>query len=178
MKTTKYIASFMYFVVLLSFIFLTAYFIIGMSAKFFGNDGQYIYKYDDNSWTTIGQKNSEGSLVPVHLTLEIPDSIKINTKYFATDVEDSYPPINNIFLKENKKTQAINIYEVNNFSDEDYAVVYNENYKNKNSFKFIKYEHYGDSQYLSIKSNDKFTDFILALRSPISFLFYILQMYF
>jgi hypothetical protein len=178
MKTTKYIASFLYFAVLFSFIISSAYFIIGLSAKIFGNDGQYIYKYDDNSWTTIGKKNSEGSLVPVHLTLEIPDSIKVNSKYFATDAEDSYPPINNIFLKENKKTQAINIYEVHNFDDKDFTVVYKENHKNKNSFKFIKYENYGDSQYLSIKSNDTFTDFILALRSPISFLFHILQMYF
>jgi len=178
MKTTKYIASFLYFAVLFSFIISSAYFIIGLSAKFFGNDGQYIYKHDDNSWTTFGQKNSEGSLVPVHLTLQIPDSIRTNEKHSATITEDSYPPISSPFLKENKKTQAINIYEVHNFDDKDYTVVYKENHKNKNSFQFIKYQNYGDSQYLSIKSNDTFTNIILALRSPISFLFHILQMYF
>jgi hypothetical protein len=184
MKSTKYIASFMYFAVLFCFIIATAYFIVSLSAKFFGDDGQYIYKYDDNSWTTIGNKNSEGSLVPVKLTLQIPDSIRINEKHTGIVAEDSYPSINNMFLKENKKAKAINVYDVNLPwpDDVDFRTISiegNGNYKNrKTSFKFIKYINYGDSQYLSIKSNDTTTDFILALRDPVSFIFHILQMYF
>ena len=180
MKTTKYIASFIYFVLLLSVILLTTFFVINISARFFGTDGEYIYKHDDNSWTTFGQKNSEGSLVPVHLTLQIPDSIRTNEKHSATITEDSYPPISSPFLKENKKANAINIYDVQSFIDDDkvHAYGYDDNYKNKASFRFIKYVNYGDSQYLSIKSNDAFTDFILALRSPINSLFQLLQMYF
>lgn len=180
MKTTKYIASFLYFVVLFCFITSAIFFMIDLSAKFFGEDGQYIYKFDDNSWTTIGSKNSEGSLVPVHLTLQIPDSIRINQKHIGTITEDSYPPVSSLFLKENKKAQAINIYDVSHFIDDDevHAYGYDENYKNKSTYKFIKYVNHGDSQYLSIKSNDRFTDFILALRNPINYIFDLMQMYF
>lgn len=180
MKTTKYIASFLYFAVLLCFIVSTTYFIIGLSAKFFGNDGQYIHKFDDKSWTTIGQKNSEGSLVPVQLTLRIPDSINNRKSYFGTMTEDSYPQINNLFLKENKKTQAINVYEVSKMDsgDHSFGTDENGNYENKSTFQFIKYVNYGDSQYLSMKSQDSFTNIILELRSPINFIFYLLQMYF
>lgn len=180
MKTTKYIASFLYFVVFFCFIVTTAYFIIAHSAIFFGKDGQYIYKFDDNSWTTIGHKNSEGSLVPVKLTLRIPDSINISKNYFGTMAEDSYPHINNLFLKENKKTQAINIYDVTSMDMDDHSFGTDENgnYKNRNTFQFIKYVNGGDSQYLSIKTYDSFTNTILRLRSTILFLFDILQMYF
>lgn len=181
MKTTKYIASFLYFAVLFLFIVGSTYFIISLSANFFGDDGQYIYKFDDNSWTTIGSKNSEGSLVPVQLTLRIPDSIKISKNdYFGTLAEDSYPPINSQFLKENKKAQAINIYDVTSMDvlDHSFGADKNGNYKNKSTFKFIKYVNFGDSQYLSIRTNDSFTNIILGLRSPILFLFHLLQMYF
>lgn len=180
MKTTKYIASFLYSVVLFCFIITTTFFIISLSAKFFGKDGQFIYKYDDNSWTTIGQKNSEGSLVPVHLTLRIPDSINISKSYFGTMTKDSYPQINNLFLKENKKTQAINVYDVtpHNMEDHSFGTDENGNYKSKSTLQFIKYVNNGDSQYLSIKSKDSFTNIILELRSPINFIFYLLQMYF
>ncbi|KFC60926.1 hypothetical protein FEM08_03160 [Flavobacterium gilvum] len=184
MRTTKYIASFMYFMVLFCFIVATVIFIISLSAKFFGNDGQYIYKYDDNSWTTIGNKNSEGSLVPVKLTLQIPDSIKINEKYMGIVAEDSYPSINNMFLKENKKAKAINLYDVavpfpEGKKFQSISIEENGNYKNlKPSFKFIKYVNDGNTQYLSIKTGDSFTNIVLGLRSPINFLFYIMQMFF
>lgn len=184
MKTTKYIASFLYFVVFFCFIVTTAYFIVAHSAIFFGQDGQYIYKTDDNSFITIGKKNSEGSLVPVHLTLQIPDSIKNNQNYFGVVAEDSYPTINNRFLKENKKAKAINVYDVSvPITEEDnlhtISIEENGNYKTrKPSFKFIKYVSIGDSQYLSIKTNDPFTNLILKLRSTFLFLFDILQMYF
>lgn len=184
MKTTKYIASFIYFVLLLSVILLSTFFVINTSARFFGTDGEYIYKHDDNSWTTFGQKNSEGSLVPVHLTLQIPDSIKNSQNYYGIVAEDSYPTINNQFLKENKKAKAINIYDVSipmpeGVDFQTISIEENGNYKNrKPSFKFIKYVSSGDSQYLSIKSNDTFTNIILGLRSPIKIIFFILQMYF
>ena len=181
MKTTKYIASFLYFVVLFCFIVTTAYFIIAHSAIFFGKDGQYIYKYDDNSWTTIGNKNSEGSLVPVKLTLRIPDSINISKDYFGTMIEDSYPNINNLFLKENKKAQAINVYDICSADMDDYhsfGTDENGNYKSRSTFQFIKYVNIGDYQFLSIKTYDSFTNIILKLRSTFLFLFYILQMYF
>lgn len=184
MKTTKYIASFMYFTVLFCFIITTVYFIISVSANFFGTDGQYVYKYDDNSCTTIGSKNSEGSLVPVRLNLQISDSIRINEKHTGIVAEDSYPSINTLFLKENKKMKAINVYDVAMpfFDDEDFrsiSIEENGNYKNlKPSFKFVKYVNGGDSQYLSIKTYDTFTNIILGLRSPINFLFDIMQMFF
>lgn len=178
MKTTKYIASFLYFVVLLSLIFFTAYFIIGTSAKFFGDNGQYIFNPNKNSSIIIGNKNSEGSLVPVKLTLQIPDSIKINENYFGIIAEDSYPLINNQFLKENRKTKAINVYNVMSMGNHTFAFEEDGNYKNRNSFQFIKYINGGNTQYLSIKTNDSITNTILGLRSPLKFIFYILQMYF
>lgn len=180
MKTTKYIASFLYFVVLFCFIVTTVYYIIAHSAIFFGTNGQYIYKYDDNSWTTIGNKNSEGSLVPVHLTLQIPDSIKTNNKYSGTIADDSYPAVSNLFLKENKKAHAINIYYVSPSNMENHSFETDEsgNYKNRSTFRFIKYVNSGDSQYLSIMANDTFTNIILRLRSPLKLFFNILQMYF
>ncbi|MES2575478.1 MAG: hypothetical protein V4572_11085 [Bacteroidota bacterium] len=181
MKTTKYIASFLYFVVLFCFIVTSVYFIIAHSAIFFGKDGQYIYKYDDNSWTTIGSKNSEGSLVPVKLTLQISDSIrKTNNNYFGTIAEDSYPRVNNLFLKENKKVKAINIYDVTPSDMEDHTFGTDEggNYKNRSTFQFIKYVNGGDSQYLRIKTKDTSTNIILALRDSLNFLFDILEMYF
>lgn len=185
MKTTKYITSFMYFIVLFSLIFLTAYFLIGLSAKFFGQDGQYIYHHEKNSYSTIGNKNSEGSLVPIALTLQIPDSITMDKKYYGPVVEYSYPLINNQFLHENKKTKAINIYDITAHKDEDTSLIETEieedgSYKiaKPSTFQFIKYVNYGNSQYLSVKTNDTLTDIILALRGQLQFLFYILQMYF
>lgn len=178
MKTTKYIASFMYFLVMISFIFSTIFFIIGLSAKIFGDDGQYIFKHDKNSTTTIGSKNSEGSLVPVKLTLQIPDSIKFIKNYSGTIAADSYPHLNNTFLKENKKAKAINVYNVMSSSTDKFTIEENGNYKSHSTFQFIKYVNGGDSQYLNIMTKDSITNTILAIRNPLKFLFYILQMYF
>ncbi|MGO4772669.1 hypothetical protein ACEN2I_13475 [Flavobacterium sp. W22_SRS_FK3] len=82
MKSTKYFASLLYFAISFILIVTAAYFIIGISARFFGNDGQYIYK-TGNTTFTIGSKNSEGSLVPVTLTVQIPDSINVNKSYLV-----------------------------------------------------------------------------------------------
>jgi hypothetical protein len=60
-----------------------------------------------------------------------------------------------MFLKENKKTQAINIYNVMamNITDYSFGTDENGNYKNNPSFKFINYVSGGDSQYLSLNPN-------------------------
>src|SRR5690349_18138983 len=111
MKTTKFFASFLYFAVAFILIISAIYFIIGISARFFGNDGQYINKIGNGTFI-IGSKNSEGSLVPVSLNVQIPDSINKNKSYFGVGPGSTYPPVKNEFLKENKKVKAINLYNV------------------------------------------------------------------
>ena len=113
--------------------------------------------------------------------MRIPDSINISKDYFGTMIEDSYPNINNLFLKENKKAQAINVYDICSADMDDYhsfGTDENGNYKSRSTFQFIKYVNIGDYQFLSIKTYDSFTNIILKLRSTFLFLFYILQMYF
>ncbi|AWK03435.1 hypothetical protein HYN56_04045 [Flavobacterium crocinum] len=180
MKSTKYFASFLYFSLSFIVIVYALYFTIGISAIFFGNDGQYIYKIGDTT-TIIGNKNSEGTLVPVTLTVQIPDSININKSYFGASGSDTYPAIKNQFLKENKKTKAINLYSVNSMKEEGSIMIdENGNYMNRKPsfFKFIKYEHFGNSQYLKIKTTNTWTNFVLMLRGYLNALFYILEMYF
>ncbi|KUJ59180.1 hypothetical protein AR687_24440 [Flavobacteriaceae bacterium CRH] len=179
MKSTKYFASLLYFAISFILIVTAAYFIIGISARFFGNDGQYIYK-TGNTTFTIGSKNSEGSLVPVTLTVEIPDSINVNKSYFGVVTGDSYPSVKNEFLKENKKVKAVNLYNVNTMQEKSVMVYENGNYINRkpSSFRFIKYVHIGDSQYLRIKTTSTLTNLALMLREYLNSLFYILEMYF
>lgn len=180
MKTTKILASFLYFTISFILILTITYFIVGISARFFGNDGQYIYKIDKSTFT-IGNKNSEGSLVPVTLTLQIPDSIKMNESNFDSGLGDIYPPISNKFLKENKKVKAINLYNASP-TEEITSMTIDENgnfsTRKPSSFQFIKYEHFGNTQYLKIKTTSTFTNIVLMLREYLNFLFYILKMYF
>lgn len=178
MKTTKFFASFLYFAVSTILFFTVTYFIIGISARFFGNDGQYIGKIGGGTFF-IGNKNSEGSLVPVTLTLKIPDSIKMNQKYATPIAEDTYPPVTNQFLKENKKVKAINLYDITS-TGESFFTIENGNYKNRkpSTFQFIKYEHYGDSQYLKIKTTSTLTNIALILRGYLNSLFHFLEMFF
>lgn len=180
MKLTKYFASFLYFATSFILIVSTAYFIIGISARFFGNDGQYIYK-SGTSTLRIGSKNSEGSLVPITLTLQIPDSVSVNKSYFNAAFGDTYPPIKNEFLKENKKAKAINLYCVSSMHQEGSIMLdENGNYMNRKpgTFQFIKYEHRGNSQYLRIKTTNTWTNLALIVREYLNSFFYILEMYF
>lgn len=180
MKTNKFLASFLYFTISFILIIAAIYFIIGISARFFGNDGQYISKIGGGTFY-IGNKNSEGSLVPVTLTLQIPDSIKMNESSFGPGPGDIYPSVNNLFLKENKKVKAINLYNVSPTEEiSNMATDENGNFSNlkPSLFQFIKYEQSGNSQYLKIKTTSTLTNIILMLRGYLNFLFYILEMYF
>lgn len=180
MKTTKFLASFLYFTISFILIVSSIYFIVGISARFFGNDGQYIAKINSGT-ICIGNKNSEGSSVPVALNLQIPDSIKMDKSYSSLVSGDTYPAINNVFLKENKKIKAINLYNASPKEDISYTTAdENGNYLNRKPgfFQFIKYEHYGDSQYLKIKTTSTLTNIVLMLRGYLNILFYILEMYF
>jgi hypothetical protein len=180
MKTTKFFASFLYFAISFILIVATTYFIIGISARFFGNDGQYISKIGNGTFF-IGSKNSEGSLVPVTLTLQIPDSIKMNQSNYGLIAGDTYPPISNVFLKENKKVKAINLYNASPMEETTYTTTdENGNYLNRKPglFQFIKYEHNGDSQYLRIKTTSTLTNIVLILRGYLNYIFNILEMYF
>jgi hypothetical protein len=182
MNPTKHFASLLYFAVLLCFIVAAAFFIVNISAKFFGTDGQYNFYGENGSSFTIGSKNSEGSLVPVDLHLTIPDSIPLNKKHFGVLAMDTYPSVSNMYLEENKKIKALNVYDIHSMKTSSYSVAADEkgNYINKkpSKFKFIKYENQGNSQYLRIKTNDSFTNAVLIAREHLSFLFYILEMYF
>lgn len=181
MKSTKYFASFLYFTISFILIVYIAYYLISISAIFFGTDGQYINK-TGNTTTVIGNKNSEGSLVPVALTLSIPDSIKTNKSYFSIAGSDTYPAIKTQFLKENKKVKAINLYSVSFMQEENSSITIDENRnyidRKPSLFKFIKYVHYGDSQFLKIKTTNTWTNFILALRGHLNVFFHILEMFF
>lgn len=181
MKATKHFASFLYFAVLFGLIVSILYFVLALSAKFFGNDGQYIIK-SGNSTFIIGNKNSEGYTVPVALTLQIPDSINIKKKHFGTFTEDSYPKITNTFLEENKKVKAVNIYNVHLIKNyTSIGADENGNYLNSkpSKFQFIKYVYNtGDSQYLKIKTTNNVINFVLALREQLIFIFFILKMFF
>lgn len=71
MKTTKHITSLMYFLVLLSLLFTTVFFILRISSKIFNKD-------EINS--TLIKSNGKnirvsGNLVPVNISLTIPDTI-------------------------------------------------------------------------------------------------------
>lgn len=179
MKSTKYFASFLYFVISFILIVATTYFLVAISARLFGNDGQYIYK-TGNSTFTIGSKNSEGSFVPVTLTLKIPDSIKMDKKYATPIAEDTYPPVTNQFLKENKKVKAINVYDITSTGESFFMTDENGNYKNRKPgfFQFIKYVNNGDSQYLKIKTTSTLTNIALIARGYLNSLFNILEMCF
>ncbi len=181
MNSTKHFASFLYFTISFILIVSVFYYIVGISAIFFGTDGQYINKIG-NTTSIIGNKNSEGSLVPVALTLQIPDSINIDKSYFGMSSHNTYPAVQNQFLKENKKVKAINVYSVGLMQENESAIITDENgnYTNPKPslFKFIKYVHQGDSQYLKIKTTDTWTNFVLLLRGHLNSLFYILEMFF
>ena len=179
MKLTKHFASFLYFTVSFIMIVTVVYYIVAISAKFFGNDGQYINE-NGNGSLTIGNKNSEGTLVPVALTLKIPDSIKIDKSYFGMTSKETYPTTSNQYLKENQKIKARNVYAVLSMADNSSVIDANGNYINQkpNKFQFIKYVHSGDSQYLKIKTTSTFTNIILELRGCLNYLFYVLEMYF
>jgi len=181
MNPTKHFASLLYFGVLLCFIVSIAFFIVSLSAKYFGSDGQYIYHIERGSTFTIGNKNSEGSFVPVDLHIQIPDSIPLNKKYFGAYVDDSYPTISGNYLEENKKIKALNIYDVHSMQTSSPTVTDENGYyinKKPGKFKFIKYVNQGNSQYLKIKTTDTFTNIVLAAREHLNFLFYLLEMYF
>lgn len=180
MKATKHFASFLYLAVLLGLIITLLYFVLALSAKFFGTDGQYNIKVGHGT-LIIGNKNSEGYQVPVRLTLQIPDSISLNKKQFRIGTTNSYPPIHNEFLKENEKAKALNIYSVIN-TREYKSVIKDDkgNYLNPtpSKFKFIKYIGSGNSQHLKIKTTDNFTNLLLGLREQLLFIFYILEILF
>lgn len=181
MKLTKHFASFLYFTISFVLIVYVAYYIIAISAIFFGTDGQYINKIG-TSTSIIGNKNSEGSLVPVALNLSIPDSIKINKSYFGIIEDNTYPAIKNQFLQENKKVKAINVYSVGLMQEKNSSTIVDENgnYINQKPslFKFIKYVHDGDSQFLKIKTTNTWTNFVLMLRGHLNAFFHILEMIF
>ncbi|WP_347051149.1 hypothetical protein [Flavobacterium olei] len=182
MKLTKIFASFIYYCMAGYTIICTLYLVFGISAKIFGTDGQYIMNIDGETTLKIGSKNSEGYLVPVQLTLQIPDSVSKNQEYFGVTAEDVYPHITTDFLRENKKIKAINTYDVSYMSMEPKTFISdsNGNYINRkpSKFKFIKYCNIGDSQYLKIRTNDALTNFFLGLRVELKYLIFILQMYF
>lgn len=180
MKATKHFASFLYFAVLFGLIVSVLYFVLALSAIFFGNNGQYIIK-SGNSTFIIGNKSSEGYTVPVTLTLQIPDSININKDHFGITTTNTYPHINNDFLKENQQVKALNIYKAINMNDhENITKDENGNYLNPkpSKFQFIKYVQGGNSQCLKIKTTDNFTNLILALREQLQFIFFILKLFF
>jgi hypothetical protein len=148
MRAVKHFASLLYFAVTFAVIALTLFFLITMSAKIFGTDGQYIIK-NGNSTFIIGNKISEGYNVPATLTLQIPDSIPQNKYSLGVTAADSYPQINTSFLKDNKKAKAVNIYVVhpNRFvgslsadgsGDRDYL------HKQQSKFQFVKYDYLVD----------------------------------
>jgi hypothetical protein len=179
MKSTKFFASFLYFTVSFILTIVITYSIIAISARFFGNDGQYRIKTNGGTFF-IGNKNSEGSLVPVELTLQIPDSIKINQSSFGLSSTDTYPSVSNQFLKENKNVKAINIYNVNLGKNNTIRTDENGNYINRKPglFQFIKYEPRGNSQYLKIKTTSTLTNIALILRGYLNYIFYFSEMYF
>lgn len=180
MKSTKFFASFLYFVISIILIVTTIYFFVGISARFFGNNGQYIYRIGKNSTYTIGSKNSEGSLVPVSLNVQIPDSININKSYFGIGPGETYPPVKNQFLKESEEIKAMNLYNVSSIQDGSIMIDEKGNYidQKPSFFQFIKYINKGDSQYLRIKTTSTLTNIALLTREYLNALFYILELFF
>lgn len=168
MKTTKYIASLMYFLVLLSLLFTTITFILGISSKVFNKD-----KID----TTLIKSNGKhsrinGNLVPVNMSLTIPDTI---TKYkrYSSMIYSCYP------LEPKGKSKNIKNYQ-------DILVV-NKYRSNSNRFSTkenataITSTHYNGSSKnpnLIINTDSPFINFLLSLRGFVTQLFWILELYF
>ncbi len=80
MKTTKYIASFMYFMVLLCFIFSTIFFIFRISNKIINQDEIN----SSNIKSNYKNLRINGNLVPVNLASTSSEKLKLGAAIFTS----------------------------------------------------------------------------------------------
>lgn len=168
MKSTKYIASCMYFVVLLTLIISVIYFIFGISNKILGkNEANSTIIINDKSHTHIS-----GNLVPVNIRLTIPDTITKYKKY-SSMIYSYYP------MEPKGKSKSIKNYKdilvVNKYRNNSrrYGI------KGESTFiTNIKYNGSSKNPNLIINTDSPFINFLLSLRGFVTQLFWILELYF
>jgi hypothetical protein len=168
MKTTKYIASFMYFMVLLCFIFSGIYFIHGISSKiFFKDEINSTFIKSNNKYSRIS-----GNLVPVNLKLTIPDTITAYKRYssmryscYPLEPKGKFKKIKNY-----KDILVVNKYISNKspfFRNEESAVITS-----------IKYNGSTKDPSLIINTDSSFINYLLLFRGFLTHLFWIFELYF
>lgn len=168
MKTTKYIASLMYFLVLLSLIITSIFFVLGIL-------GKLLDKEEINS-TLIKSNNKHnrisGNLVPVNIMLTIPDTITEYKRY--SSMRYSYYPLEPKGKFKNIKNYK-DILVVNKYISDKYLLRRNEESAVITS---IKYNGSSKEPKLIINTDSSFINYLLLFRGFITQLFWIFELFF